>query len=222
LLVHARLRKKRRHVALVILPLVVVFAMSSAWAAVTGHLPEVSTLWRWAFAPAARSAVQGGRGQSAAPSEDAAAPSAQAEATSEPIAPEAPIASIDAPHDAITPSPTPAAPSHARHAAPSVSPKRTPPEAATDAEESLFADAQRAHFVAKDPQAALRGWDAYLAAYPSGRFALEARYNRALTLVRLGRGAEARAALAPFASGATGGYRQQEARALLDVVDGGE
>jgi hypothetical protein len=86
----------------------------------------------------------------------------------------------------------------------------------------LFADAQRAHFVARDPEAALRGWNAYLAAYPNGRFALEARYNRALTLVRLGRGAEARAALTPFAGGATGGYRQQEARALLDVVDGGE
>jgi len=46
---------------------------------------------------------------------------------------------------------------------------------------------------------------------------LEARYNRAICLVRLGRRAGARAALAPFASGAYGGYRQEDARALLDA-----
>jgi hypothetical protein len=88
------------------------------------------------------------------------------------------------------------------------------------AEATLYAAAHRAHFVSHDPGAALAAWDAYLAAYPNGRFALEARYNRALSLVRLGRLAEARAALAPFADGTAGGYRRREARELLDALDG--
>jgi len=63
---------------------------------------------------------------------------------------------------------------------------------------------------------ALTAWDAYLAAAPRGQLAPEARYNRALSLVRLGRIAEARAALAPFANGPAGGYRRAEAAALLE------
>ncbi|MGH7438480.1 MAG: tetratricopeptide repeat protein, partial [Polyangiaceae bacterium] len=95
------------------------------------------------------------------------------------------------------------------------------PAASTDAgdeDSRLYAVAHQAHFVARDPDVALRAWDAYLAAYPSGRFALEARFNRALTLVRLGRLDEARTALTPFASGEAGGYRQREARELLDAM----
>jgi hypothetical protein len=66
----------------------------------------------------------------------------------------------------------------------------------------------------------LTAWDAYLAAYPSGRFAVEARYNRAIVLARLHRITEARAALAPFAAGAVeGGYRQREATELLDALE---
>ena len=71
----------------------------------------------------------------------------------------------------------------------------------TDAavEESAYEAAHRAHFAERDPTKALRGWDAYLAAYPDGRFSLEARYNRALTLVRLGRTDEARDLIAALA-----------------------
>jgi hypothetical protein len=87
------------------------------------------------------------------------------------------------------------------------------------AEESLYATAHRAHFVDHDPSRALASWDAYLAAYPHGRFALEAQYNRALSLVRLGRTGDARAALVPFADGTIGGYRQREARELIDALD---
>jgi hypothetical protein len=82
----------------------------------------------------------------------------------------------------------------------------------------LYAQAHRAHFVDRDPAAALRAWDVYLAAAPDGPLAPEARYNRALALVRLGRRAEAREALAPFAAGAYGGYRAAEARALIDAL----
>ncbi len=76
----------------------------------------------------------------------------------------------------------------------------------------------RAHFVDGDPSSALRAWGAYLAAAPEGTFAPEAHYNRAVTLVRLGRLAEARQELEPFARGAYGGYRAREAAALLDAI----
>jgi hypothetical protein len=58
-----------------------------------------------------------------------------------------------------------------------------------------------------------------LRAYPRGHYALEARYNRALTLVRLGRTEEASRALRPFAEGTSHGYRQAEASALLEALE---
>jgi hypothetical protein len=73
--------------------------------------------------------------------------------------------------------------------------------------------------VDKNPGAALAAWDAYLREFPRGRLAVESRYNRALCLVRLNRRDEAAAALAGFAKGAYGGYRQAEARALLDAME---
>jgi hypothetical protein len=93
--------------------------------------------------------------------------------------------------------------------------------AQTNEEQILYLAAHRAHFVTRDPGAALAAWDAYLKAYPRGRFSLEATYNRAIALVRLGRLDEGKRALAPFASGAYGGYRQSEARGLLDAMDAG-
>jgi TolA-binding protein len=83
----------------------------------------------------------------------------------------------------------------------------------------LYRAAHTAHFVDHDPARALAGWDAYIAAAPNGPFAPEARYNRALSLVRLGRKAEARAALEPFANGTHGGYRQVEAQALMERLE---
>jgi hypothetical protein len=85
-------------------------------------------------------------------------------------------------------------------------------------EDRLYREAHRAHFVERNPARALAAWDAYLRAQKSGRFATEATYNRALTLLRLGRTAEARRALEPFAQGRFGSYRQQEARKLLDAL----
>ncbi len=82
---------------------------------------------------------------------------------------------------------------------------------------------ERAHdlyFHAKDYLAALAAWDDYLAAEPDGRFATEARYNRALTLVRLDRLEDAKAALAPFAHGdVLAGYRKDEAATLIEKID---
>ncbi|MCB9565377.1 MAG: hypothetical protein H6708_33745 [Kofleriaceae bacterium] len=66
----------------------------------------------------------------------------------------------------------------------------------------------------------MAAWDAYLAAAPRSRFAVEARYNRGLALIRAGRPGDARAALAPFADGAVEprGYRQREAAALIAAL----
>ncbi len=85
--------------------------------------------------------------------------------------------------------------------------------------DALYADAHRLHFDARDHEGALRAWDAYLQAAPAGRLAPEARYNRGLCLLHLGRVAEARTALAPIAGGAAGSYRQDEAARLLRALD---
>jgi hypothetical protein len=84
----------------------------------------------------------------------------------------------------------------------------------------LYRVAHRRHFGENDASGALAAWDAYLSAAPRGRFATEAGYNRALCLVRLGRSAEARAALEPYATGRYGSYRQREASALSEALGG--
>jgi len=83
----------------------------------------------------------------------------------------------------------------------------------------LHERAHHAHFVAKDDASALRAWDEYLALPEAGRFVPEARYNRGLCLLRLGRTEEAKGALRAFADGAYGRYRQAEARALLERLE---
>jgi hypothetical protein len=86
-------------------------------------------------------------------------------------------------------------------------------------EEQAYAAAHRAHFGGGPPARALVAWNGYLAAFPRGVFAPEARFNRALCLIHLGRFGEARRALRPFADG--GGYRRADARALLDWLPEG-
>jgi hypothetical protein len=98
----------------------------------------------------------------------------------------------------------------------------TPPLAPAPAIEApspdaLYQEAHRAHFVRKDYAAALAAWDRYLA-LGAVTFRPEARYNRAIALIRLGRRDEARAALLPFATGEYGGYRAEEARRLLEML----
>jgi hypothetical protein len=86
----------------------------------------------------------------------------------------------------------------------------------SDAETRAYAIAHEAHFTRDEPAEALAAWNHYLAVYPNGAFAPDARYNRALCLVHLGRNAAAAQALRPFADGAFHGYRRLEAGALLD------
>lgn len=80
----------------------------------------------------------------------------------------------------------------------------------------LYRVAHQLHFHGADPAAAVAAWDKYLASEASGRFAVEARYNRAMALIRLRRYREAHIALDPFARGevAPAGYRQTEAKQL--------
>jgi TolA-binding protein len=89
--------------------------------------------------------------------------------------------------------------------------------AATEADIELdaYRAAHRTHFDRNDPSAALAAWDHYLAAFPHGTFAADARFNRALCLIRLGRLVEAHTALVPFAGAVRGSYRQAEAASLL-------
>lgn len=117
------------------------------------------------------------------------------------------------PSEVAPPAPPPPAPSP-----PVVAPRphvAAPPLAPV---EVLYRKAHELHFHGGDPAAALAAWDAYLDAEPDGRFSVEARYNRALMLIRLGRYAEARAALEPFARGEATpeGYRQAEAEQLVE------
>jgi hypothetical protein len=91
-----------------------------------------------------------------------------------------------------------------------------------DEDNRLYGVAHRAHFQRQDPALALAAWNAYLHAMPDGRFTAEARYNRALCLVRLGRASDARAELEPFAAGKFGAYRREEARRLLALLDARE
>jgi hypothetical protein len=101
-----------------------------------------------------------------------------------------------------------------------VTPAPTPAPLVEPDEQALYTAAHRLHFVEHNPGAALSAWDTYLRAAPRGRLSVEAHYNRALCLVRLGRAAEAEAALDSFARGAYGGYRQAEAKALLEALRG--
>ena len=201
-------RRHRRRIGL----LVFAFALTSgglAWATATGRV--ASTLERLGVTSGERPmhdtlAV-------APPTPESRATDAE---TPAPVPAPAPVPT-PAPAPAPAPAPTPA-PARAPARAPATA--RVPAPADDGADLDAYRRAHGLHFKAGDWAAALPAWDAYLAAYPSGRFAVEARYNRAIVLARLHRIAEARAALAPFAAGAVeGGYRQREATELLDALE---
>ncbi len=142
---------------------------------------------------------------------------AGAPARKEPLrAADAATASTPAPRAEQPPAP-PAAPEAA--ASP---PAATAPPASPANPLQPFRAAQRLQFKDKNWLAALAAWDAYLLQSPRDALAPEARWNRAICLLRLERTAEARQALQPFAQGAEGGYRQAQAVDLLKEIDGGE
>ena len=79
----------------------------------------------------------------------------------------------------------------------------------------LYERAHQAHFVRRDFRAALELWNRYVALGGAAPLVAEARFNRAIALLQLGRPAAAAADLRPFADGDYGAYRREEARTLL-------
>lgn len=198
---------KRRTRLAFILPLAACLAAGTAWGAATGRLPAMFHAIGQAVSYTAKAP------ESKPPGRAPAAPTA-------PTAPITQAPPAEQPVDA-------AAAAEPEKAAPVVSPKAeavvsakpalSASAAFQDTDGDLYRLAHEAHFSSHDYARALSGWDAYLRAAPRGRLATEARYNRAICLLRLGRDAEARQALEPFATGKMG-YRQNEAQQLLNEL----
>lgn len=194
--------RRRRVSRFILVPIAAAFVSLATWAAASGLTRLFSEAPPPATTPSAASATS-----SAAPPLALAPPSA--------LAPPPAASSAEPSHAA------PAIALIAPTGAASVVHSTASASAKNGAEEDrLYAEAHAAHFDAHDDARALTAWDAYLARSPSGRFAPEAKYNRALCLIRLGRRDEARVALEPFANGAFGAYRQAEAEQLVKALRG--
>ncbi len=211
-------RQKRRGVArtLVWFPLAAIFIGASA-AAASGNLPRV---WNAVTSVVGikhvseRTSLPKGAGRGRARPlrrMPVPPPSSLPTLAPEAVQPEAaPNEVSETPTDELTQAPaTPAS------AARTVRRTMTPEEAQAYA---LYREAHSAHFAERAYPRALAAWNRYLARHPGDRLAPEARYNRALCLVRLGRYAEATPALRHFAKGQYGRYRQQDAQRLLDAI----
>ncbi len=75
------------------------------------------------------------------------------------------------------------------------------------------------HFRGGDPNAAVEAWTDYLAHARDARWVPDARFNRAVSLLRAHRITEARADLAPFAQGRFGSYHRRDAERLLAALE---
>lgn len=199
--------------------LALLFGMPTAWAWSTGALPGILVRLDLMDPP------------------EAAAPTPEPEpapATRRPVRAPRPTGPEPEPVDEAVeaPAPTPVVASAPRPAppppvqtptpraeAPTPAPATEPAPAAPDEDTRAFSVAHDVHFEGGSPAASLAAWDDYLAAYPHGRYEPEARYNRALSLARLGRLEAARDALRPFADGSFRGYRRTEAARLIEALD---
>jgi hypothetical protein len=207
---------RRRTRLAFLLPIAATLATVSAWGAASGKAPEL-----WDTVTRTLGIESSSEPSSQTPPARLERSSAElrrsAEAAAQPRSAAAPATQVAAqtPAPAATPEPAPSiqAPPAASSAALAVRPKAAP-----DPSHELYRRAHQAHFTEHDPARALALWESYLREAPRGRFAVEARYNRALCLVRLGRHAEARTALEPFAKGAVGSYRQHDAEQLLEAL----
>jgi hypothetical protein len=216
-------RTRRLRVVRALLPIAAVLALSSAWASMHAGGPRAwsgmhpSDEGRTVEAPSqGRRASVVAAGAASVPPAPAPAASSAWLADGTPPIPVVPV-------ELLARAPTAGAQRAAPPVRSGIASQTTAAAAETgdsrDAQDlALYEAGHRAHFVDRDWGEALRAWDAYLAAEPDGRFVLEARYNRAIALVRLGHTAEARLALAPFARGQYGEYRMREAREILEAL----
>jgi hypothetical protein len=215
-------RVKRRTRLAFLLPIAATFAAATAWGAANGKIGRAFEAVSEALGVAPDAAPTATPPKRSSPRRGADVPSASVVAAPT-LAPTVPPLAEPAPVPPLEEAATAGAPVAA---APVLPVERAPVSAASDSAGSgsrdpaleLYRAAHRAHFVERDAARALPAWDAYLKAAPNGSLALEARYNRALCLVRLHRSTEARAALTPFAAGRFGGYRKREAADLLDAL----
>lgn len=205
-------RVKRRTRLAFLLPIAATFVAASAWGAANGKLGRAIEV--------VSEALGVGPSEAPVPPTPKPAPRRSPKAPAASATPPVPASELPAPPK---PEPAPAPAPVAAVSAPAL--ERSPAEVASasarDAQDpalELYRVAHQAHFVERDSLRALSAWDAYLKAAPNGSLALEARYNRALCLVRLHRSIEARAALRPFAAGRFGGYRKKEAADLLNAL----
>jgi TolA-binding protein len=201
---HQSTVKRRTRLAFV-LPLAACLAAGTAWAGATGKLPAVFH--------AISEAVRG------APTERPSDATPKKPAPKKVTKPSAPPAEPPPSSPPALPATEPEAPAPVKPSKPEpvLSTRPSSSAAFSDRDGDLYRLAHEAHFARHDYGRALTAWEAYLRAAPSGRLSTEARFNRAICLLRLGRVAEARTALKPFALGAMG-YRQSEAQQLLDEL----
>jgi len=218
------------------IPTLALFAGSTAWAAASGRLDAIVeragvalgiVVEPGAKAPtrSAQSGKRHSKGAQALKPALVVAPSALAPSSPVPEAIAPPLAT-----PALAPS-DPKGPHPGDHLTPAESQAQLDSQLQPDPqmqarhqeEAAAIAAYQQAHtaqFGRGDCAAALDAYTNYLTHYPRGRFVMEAQYNRALCLLKTGQLQEGRAALLPFAHGAFGAYRQDQARALLDALEG--
>lgn len=197
-----RAERRRRTAVAAILPFALLLTTMGAWAATTGRLAAVVGRLRPSRPPVGRTVV---------------AEAGIAAATPGPEIVPLPLRLASAPPGPEDAQPAARPPTVRRPRGLDTRPLDDGAPLAPSPDE-VYRRAHDAHFGRADYAAALELWDAYLGLSPLPRFALEARFNRAIALVRLGRRDEARGALRPFADGDYGSYRAGEARALLRAL----
>lgn len=219
-----RVQKRRRsRLWTAVFPIAAVLVATTAWAAGTGRLGAAMRGLRALFVPSEPVATAPvlpivKSAPPVAPTPQPSEPQVEASAVNAPASVEPPVV--------LPPASAPVVIASAPKPSSTASAVNEPPPPVQEIEDagsvdlSLYKHAHKLHFVDKDHAAALVAWDDYLARSPGGAFVAEAKYNRAICLVKLGRKAEAKAALQPFADGnVAGGYHKDDARKLIEALE---
>ncbi|HTV17799.1 MAG TPA: hypothetical protein VMG12_03990 [Polyangiaceae bacterium] len=230
-----RERRRRTLRWAVFSPIASVLLVGSAWAQSSGKWPVIWEAVTSVFVaapepPAAPSSQRSAPRENGSPRAELAPPSsalADAGDDSDEAPPVLELADPEPPRVAPEPrAPQPVRPRRHRRTETPTSVEREraereappAPEPQPDRELSRFRRAHDLHFKGRAGEA-IDAYADYLREFPDGRFVPEARYAMALDHIKQGNDAAAREALASFAAGRYGGYRQEEARKLLDALE---